>query len=127
MRFSSLALIGVIALVVVSCGGSAVSNLTNAERVWCVDLTNDATFTAVWDAADAMEIDSIGDYMLELAGISTDVDPRALAVDDLTDEEFAALEAVGEEFDASEVMWVRYLATDDGAKACAAAYSTTFG
>lgn len=127
MRILTVLVVSVLALVLVSCGGSDSTELTDTELAWCGNVDDAATFNAIWDASTELEVDSIGNFMLDKAGIDTDVDPRELGVDDLTEAELEPLTAVGEEFDASEDMWLEYLGTEDGATACAAGYETVNG
>lgn len=127
MRIPTILLVSVLVLVLVSCGGSDSTELSEAESTWCADPANDATFNAIWDAADELDVDSIGNFMLERADITTDVDPKNLQADDLTESELEALTAVGEEFETSDAMWLEYLETDNGAAACAAAYEAANG
>lgn len=127
MRILTVVLVSVLALAAVSCGGSDSTELTEAELAWCGNVDDPATFNAIWDASTELEVDSVGNFMLDKAGIDTDVVPSELGVDDLTEAELESLTAVGEEFEASEDMWLEYLGTEDGATACAAAYETVKG
>ena len=127
MRILTVLLVTALALALVSCGGSDPTELTEAESTWCADPANDVVFNAIWDAADELDVDSIGNFMLDRADITNDVDPKDLQADDLTESELEALTAVGEEFESSDAMWLEYLETDDGANACAAAYETVNG
>ncbi len=125
MRILTVALITVVALAAVSCSSdSAATQLTDAEQAWCADPSDAAAFDAIWEAADDLGVDTVGHLMLDKAGIATDVHPDDLSVDDLTEEEVTALLAVGEEFENGDDIWLEYLATDDGTKACQAAYET---
>ena len=65
--------------------------------------------------------------MLDEAGITTEVHPDDLSSDDLTEEELTALIAVGDEFESGDGIWLEYLSTDDGMKACQSAYRTVNG
>ena len=119
MRILTVALIAVVALAAVSFSSdSAATQLTDA------DPSDAAAFDAIWEAADDLGVDTVGHLMLDKAGIATDVHPDDLSVDDLTEEEVTALLAVGEEFENGDDIWLEYLATDDGTKACQAAYET---
>jgi ABC-type glycerol-3-phosphate transport system substrate-binding protein len=128
MRPRLVLFVGALALVAASCGGSSDTQAaSDAELVWCTQLDNSTVFDAIWDAADLLEVDSIGAFLLDQAGIETDVDPRELSAEDLTAEELAALSAVGEEFDATDVLWLEYINSPDGARACIAAYASVNG
>ena len=128
MRTLTLVLVTVLALVVVSCSGdSAEAELTDAEQAWCADPNDDAAFVAIWDTADDLGVETIGHFMLDKVGIETDVHPDDLDLGDLTEEEVTALMAIGEEFESEDDLWLEYLATDDGTKACQAAYESVNG
>lgn len=125
MRTLTVVFVAVLALVAVSCSSdSAEASLTDAEQAWCADPNDDAAFVAIWDAADDLGVDTIGHFMLDKAGIETDVHPDDLDVGDLTEEEVTALLAIGEEFESEDDLWIEYLATDAGTKACQAAYES---
>jgi hypothetical protein len=128
MRILSVALITVLALVSVSCSSdSAESDLTEAELAWCADPGDFTSYDAIWDVANDLGIDSVGHFMLEKAGITTDVHPDDLSAEDLTEEEIAALIAVGDDFENGDEIWLEYLGTDDGTKACQTAYESANG
>lgn len=125
MRILTVVLLTVLALVAVSCSSdSADSELTEAELAWCADPGDFTSYDAIWDAANDLDLDTVGHFMLDKAGITTDVDPDDLSAADLTDEETEALLAVGEDFDNSDDIWLEYLATEDGTAACQSAYES---
>lgn len=62
--------------------------------------------------------------MLDKAGITTDVHPDDLSIGDLTEEEATPLLTVGGEFESGDDIWLEYLTTEDGTKACQAAYQS---
>jgi hypothetical protein len=126
MRSISVILVSLILL-----GGSACSStveetpgLSDAEAAWCGDPNDFVAYDAIWDAADAIGVDSMGDFMLAEAGIVTDIDPKDLAAltDSLSREQIDALAEIGKQFDESDDLWLEYLATPDGVAACHAAY-----
>jgi ABC-type glycerol-3-phosphate transport system substrate-binding protein len=128
MRFRLVLIIGALAIVVASCSSSSdAQTLSDAELVWCAQVDDTAIFTAIWDAADELEVKSVGAFLLDKAGITTDVDPKVLSAEDLSEEELEALSAVGENFDSSDLLWIEYINTPDGSKACFAAYTTVNG
>jgi len=128
MRTLTVALFTVLALVAVSCSSdSADSELTEAEQAWCADPGDVISFDAIWDAADDLGVDTIGHFMLNEAGITTDVHPDDLSAGDLSEEELTALIAIGDEFESGDDIWLGYLATDDGTKACQSAYASVNG
>ncbi len=128
MRILTVVFVAVLTLVAVSCSSdSAESELTEAELAWCADPGDFTSYDAIWDAADELGVDTIGHFMLDKASITTDVDPNDLSAADLTDEEMEALLAVGDDFDNSDDIWLEYLATDDGTKACQSAYESASG
>jgi hypothetical protein len=128
MRILSVALITVLALVSVSCSrASAESDLTEAELAWCADPGDFTSYDAIWDLANDLGVDSVGHFMLNKAGITTDVHPDDLSAEDLTEEEIAALVAVGDDFENGDEIWLEYLGTDDGTKACQTAYESANG
>ncbi len=128
MRILTVALITVLALVSVSCSSdSAESDLTEAELAWCADPGDFTSYDAIWDTANDLGIDTVGHFMLDKAGIETDVHPDDLSAEDLTEEEIAALIAVGDDFENGDEIWVEYLGTDDGTKACQTAYESANG
>jgi hypothetical protein len=128
MRILSVALITVLALVTVSCSSdSAESDLTAAELAWCADPGDFTSYDAIWDVANDLGIDTVGHFMLDKAGITTDVHPDDLSAEDLTEEEIAALIAVGDDFENGDEIWLEYLGTDDGTKACQTAYESANG
>ena len=79
------------------------------------------------NAADDLGVDTVGHFMLDEAGITTDVHADDLSADDLTEDEMTALIAIGDEFENGDGIWLEYLATDDGAKACRSAYESANG
>lgn len=128
MRIRLTLIIGVLAIVVASCsGGTDTRTASGAELVWCTQVDRTAVFDAIWDAADVLEVDSIGAFLLDKADIDTNVDPRELSAEDLTEEELAALSEVGQQFDSNDALWIEYINTPDGSKACFAAYSAING
>ncbi len=128
MRILTVALITVLALVSVSCSSdSAESDLTEAELAWCADPGDFTSYDAIWDTANDLGIDTVGHFMLDKAGIETDVHPDDLSAEDLTEEEIAALIAVGDDFENGDEIWLEYLGTDDGTKACQTAYESANG
>jgi hypothetical protein len=128
MRFRPILIIGALAIVAASCSSSSdTQSLSDAELAWCVQVDNTAIFTAIWDAADELEVKSVGAFLLDKAGITTDVDPKVLSAEDLSDEELEALSAVGENFDSSDLLWIEYINTPDGSNACFAAYANVNG
>ena len=128
MRYRLIFVLSVLAIVAASCGGSSDSQASSdAQVVWCAEVDNTATFDAIWDAADQLRVDSVGAFLLDKADITTDVDPRELAPEDLTEEELAALSAIGDDFDSSDALWLEYISSPDGAKACLAAYTNVNG
>jgi hypothetical protein len=46
------------------------------------------------------------------------------SAEDLTEEEIAALISVGDDFENGDQIWLEYLGTDDGTKACQTAYES---
>jgi hypothetical protein len=128
MRFRIILILSVLAIVAASCGGSSDSQTpSDVQLVWCAQVGNSATFDAIWDAADELGVNSVGAFLLDKADITTDVDPRELAAEDLTEEELAALSAIGDDFDSSDALWIEYIESPDGAKACLAAYTNVNG
>jgi hypothetical protein len=128
MRLRIILIFSVLAIVAASCSsGSDPQTASDAELEWCAQVDNSAVFDAIWDAADELDVDSVGAFLLDKAGISTDVDPRELTPEDLSDEELAALSTVGDDFDNSDVLWIEYINSPDGAKACLTAYATVNG
>jgi len=128
MRYRLILIFSVLAIVAAACGGkSDTQTPSDAQVTWCAEVDNTATFDAIWDAADELGVDSIGAFLLDEADITTDVDPRELAPEDLTEEELAALSTVGDDFDSSDALWLEYISSPDGAKACIAAYQTVNG
>lgn len=128
MRFRTVLTFTVLAIVAASCGGGSDSQTpTDSQLVWCTQIDNSTVFDAIWDAADELGVDSVGAFLLDKADITTDVDPRELAAEDLTEEELVTLSAVGDEFDSSEALWIEYIESPDGARACLAAYATVNG
>jgi ABC-type glycerol-3-phosphate transport system substrate-binding protein len=128
MRFRLVLIIGALAIVAASCSSSSdTQTLSDAELDWCVQVDDTAIFTAIWDAADELEVQSIGAFLLDKAGITTDVDPKVLSAEDLSEEELEALSAVGENFDSSDLLWIEYINTPDGSNACFAAYANVNG
>ena len=128
MRFRLVLIIGALAIVAASCSSTSdTQTLSDAELVWCVQVDDTAIFTAIWDAADELEVQSIGAFLLDKAGITTDVDPKVLSAEDLSEEELEALSAVGENFDSSDLLWIEYINTADGSNACFAAYANVNG
>jgi hypothetical protein len=128
MRFRLVLIIGALAIVAASCSSTSdTQTLSDAELVWCVQVDDTAIFTAIWDAADELEVQSIGAFLLDKAGITTDVDPKVLSAEDLSEEELEALSAVGENFDSSDLLWIEYINTPDGSNACFAAYANVNG
>ncbi|MEA3510686.1 MAG: hypothetical protein U9R51_04545 [Actinomycetota bacterium] len=128
MRILTVALITVLALVSVSCSNdSAESDLTEAELAWCADPGDFSSYDAIWDTANDLGVDTVGHFMLDEAGIETDVHPDDLSAEDLTEEEITALIEVGDEFENGDEIWLEYLATDDGTKACQTAYESASG
>lgn len=128
MRILTVALFTVLALVSVSCSNdSADSDLTEAELAWCADPGDFTSYDAIWDTANDLGVDTVGHFMLDEAGIETDVHPDDLSAEDLTEEEITALIEVGDEFESGDEIWLEYLATDDGTKACQAAYESASG
>lgn len=128
MRFRLVLIIGALAIVAASCSSTSdAQTLSDAELVWCVQVDDTAIFTAIWDAADELEVQSIGAFLLDKAGITTDVDPKVLSAEDLSEEELEALSAVGENFDSSDLLWIEYINTPDGSNACFAAYANVNG
>jgi hypothetical protein len=118
----------VLAIVAASCSTGSDTETASADQLaWCAQVTDSAVFDAIWDAADELGVDSVGAFLLDEAGVTTDVDPRELAAEDLTEEELAALAAVGDDFDNSDVLWLKYVNSPDGSKACIAAYQTVNG
>jgi hypothetical protein len=118
----------VLAIVAASCSTSSDTEaVSDAELQWCAQVDDSTVFDAIWDAADELGVDSVGTFLLKKADISTDVDPRELTPEDLTDEELAALSTVGDDFDNSDVLWIEYINSSDGSKACLAAYATVNG
>jgi hypothetical protein len=127
MRSIIVALVFVLLLGASACSsGSAgeADSLSDAEIAWCGDPNDFAAYDAIWEAADAIGVDSMGDFMLAEAGIETDIDPKDLAAlsDSLSREQINALADVGKRFDESDDLWLEYLATPDGIAACSAAY-----
>jgi len=100
-------------------------SLSDAEIAWCGDPNDFAAYDAIWEAADEIGVDSMGDFMLAEAGIVTDIDPKDLAAlsDSLSREQVDALAEVGKRFDESDELWIEYLGTPDGIAACRAAYA----
>jgi hypothetical protein len=128
MRPRLIIIFSVLAIVAVSCGGSSDSQTpTDAQLAWCTQVENGAIFDAIWNTADELGVDSVGAFLLVEANITTDVDPRELTAEDLTEEELVALSAVGDDFDSSDALWIEYLESSDGARACLAAYTTVNG
>ena len=128
MRLRLILLCSALAIVAASCSGSSESQtVSDAELVWCAQVDDGTVFDAIWDAADDLGVDSVGVFLLDKADITTDVDPRELVAEDLTEEELAALSAIGDEFDASDVLWIDYINSPDGSKACFAAYTNVNG
>ena len=128
MRFRLVLIIGALAIVAASCSSTSdAQTLSDAELVWCVQVDDTAIFTAIWDAADELEVQSIGAFLLDKAGITTDVDPKVLSAEDLSEQELEALSAVGENFDSSDLLWIEYINTPDGSNACFAAYANVNG
>lgn len=128
MRILTVAFFTVLALVSVSCSNdSAESDLTEAELAWCADPGDFSSYDAIWDAANDLGVDTVGHFMLDEAGIETDVHPDDLSAEDLSGEEITALIEVGDEFESGDEIWLEYLATDDGTKACQAAYESASG
>lgn len=95
--------------------------------VWCSQVGNTSVFDAIQDAADELGVDSIGAFLLDKANVVTDVEIEDLVAEDLTEKELAALSEVGEEFDSSDLLWIEYIKSPDGAKACFAAYTNVNG
>ena len=128
MRFRLVLIFSVLAIIAAACSGNSdADTLGDAELVWCSQVDNSAVFDAVWDAAEELGVDSIGAFLLDEAGITTDVDPRDLVAEDLTADELAALSGVGDDFDSSDVLWIEYINSPDGSKACFAAYTNVNG
>jgi hypothetical protein len=128
MRSRLILIVIVLSIVAAACGGKSDSETpTDVQLVWCAQVGNGAIFDAIWDAADEIGVNSIGAFLLDEAGITTDVDPRELATEDLTEEELTALSAVGDDFDSSDALWIAYIDSPDGAKACLAAYRNVNG
>ena len=128
MRTLTVALFTVLALIAVSCSSdSADAELTEAEQAWCADPGDVTSFDAIWDAADDLGVDTVGHFMLDEAGITTDVHPDDLSADDLTEEDLTALIEIGDEFENGDDIWLQYLATDDGTNACRSAYESANG
>ncbi|MCL1693655.1 MAG: hypothetical protein M3096_08235, partial [Actinomycetia bacterium] len=110
MRILTVALITVLALVSISCSSdSAESDLTEAELAWCADPGDFTSYDAIWDTANDLGIGTVGHFMLDKAGIETDVHPDDLSAEDLTEEEIAALIAVGDDFENGDEIWLEYL------------------
>jgi ABC-type glycerol-3-phosphate transport system substrate-binding protein len=128
MKTRLILIVSALALVAAACSTSSDTQaVSDAELTWCAQVDNTAVFDAIWDAADELEVDSVGAFLLEKADITTDVDPRELTAEDLTEEELAALSTVGDDFDTSDVLWIEYINSPDGSKACLAAYATVNG
>lgn len=128
MRLRLILIFSVLAIVAAACSSSSdTETLSDAELVWCSQVDDSTVFDSIWDAADELGVNSVGAFLLDRAGISTDVDPRELTPEDLTAEELAALSTVGDDFDNSDVLWIEYINTPDGSKACFAAYATVNG
>ena len=128
MRTCLILALGLLAVIAASCAGTSRSETaSDVELVWCSEIDNTTVFNAIWDAADDLQVDSVGAFLLGKAGIATDVDPRELTPEDLTEDEFVALSVVGDQFDNSDVLWIEYIHSRDGSKACFAAYTTVNG
>ncbi|MEN8238883.1 MAG: hypothetical protein ABFR53_06725 [Actinomycetota bacterium] len=128
MRLRFILIFSVLAIVAAACSGSSDSQVpSDAELAWCAQVDDSSVFDAIWDAADELDVDSVGAFLLEKANITTDVDPKELVAEDLTEEELVALSAVGDDFDSSDALWIEYINSPDGAKACFAAYETVNG
>jgi ABC-type glycerol-3-phosphate transport system substrate-binding protein len=128
MRSRLILIISALAIVAASCSsGSDAQTLSDAELVWCSQVDDTTVFTAIWDAADELEVQSVGAFLLDKAGITTDVDPKVLSAEDLSAEELEALSSVGENFDSSDLLWIEYINTPDGSKACFAGYTNVNG
>jgi len=128
MKTRLILVVSALAPVAAACSSNSdTQTISDADLVWCTQVDNTAVFDAIWDAADELQVDSVGAFLLEKAGITTDVDPRDLTAEDLTEEELAALSTVGDDFDNSDVLWIEYINSPDGAKACLAAYTTVNG
>jgi hypothetical protein len=126
-RFTVI-IISALAMIAASCSSTSdAQTLSDAELVWCAQVDDTAVFTAIWDAADELEVQSVGAFLLDMAGVTTDVDPKVLSAADLSEEELEALSAVGEDFDSSDVLWIEYINTPDGSNACFAAYTNVNG
>jgi ABC-type proline/glycine betaine transport system substrate-binding protein len=131
MRLLAVTLVAMLTLVVVSCSSGETASdgtaLTGDELGWCGDPNDFDAYDAIWEAADESGVASMGDFMLEKAGIETDIDPKDLAAltASLSREQIDALVAVGDEFDESDDLWLEYLATEDGTAACRAAYAAS--
>ena len=121
-------IVSALAIVAASCSSSSdAQTLSDAELVWCSQVDDTTVFSAIWDAADELEVQSVGAFLLDKAGITTDVDPKVLSAEDLSEEELEALSEVGSNFDSSDLLWIEYINTPDGSKACFAAHTTVNG
>ncbi len=110
--------------VAVSCGGTADSDGDLArELTRRFQVPRPSVFDAIGDAVDRLGGDSVGAFLLDKAEVTTDVDPRDLAVEDLADDECAARRAITDAFTPSGALWSGYLDTPAGAKACRIAYA----
>jgi len=130
MRNLIVAFLVVLGLLAASCSSNARlvdTGLTDAEQTWCANPDDHASYDAIWESAEALDVNTVGHFMLRKAGITKDLDPNTLQASDLTDAEMEALVAVDDEFDSSDDIWLAYLATNDGTQACRDAYANVNG
>ncbi len=129
MRTIIVTLVLALAVIAASCSSGATSDdtpaLTEAELAWCGDPGDFDAYDAIWEEADQLGVDSMGKFMLDKAGIETDIDPKDLAAlsESLSRDEIDALVEIGNEFDESDDLWLEYLGTPAGTAACRAAYA----
>ena len=117
-----------VALAAVLCrSDSAAIQLADAAQAGCTDPGDFTSYDTIWAAADGLGVDTVGPFMLDKAGITTDVHSDDLTADDLTEEEVAALIVVGDEIENGDEIRLEYLVTEDGMKACQSAYESANG
>jgi len=129
MRLTVITIALAVAVVATACSSaetqSTVPSLTEAELAWCGDPDNFDAYNAIWEEADRLGVDSMGNFMLDKAGVETDIDPKDLEAlsASLSREEIDALVEIGNQFDESDDLWLEYLDTPAGTQACRAAYT----
>jgi hypothetical protein len=128
MGIRIILIVSVLGIVAASCSANLSSEPKYADELgWCAQVDNSEVVDAIFDAAHTLDVDFIGGYLLDKAGITTDVDPTELSAEDLTEEELAALVAVGDSYEDPDALWIEYINSPDGAKACFLAYAEVNG